>query len=94
MLKTFVLYVSFSLSLSHTHTHTHTIYLSIYLSIYLFIHIYYVYKYFYHKVAPKRWRLEINFTQDAVLMLSSITTGEDIQVKIMGLYYHLCIYAL
>ncbi|KAL1816641.1 hypothetical protein ACET3Z_019215 [Daucus carota] len=31
------------------------------------------------EVAPKRWRLEINFTQDAVLMLSSITTGEDIQ---------------
>lgn len=31
------------------------------------------------EVAPKRWRLEINFTQDAVLMLSSMTLRDGIQ---------------
>jgi len=32
------------------------------------------------KVAPKRWRLEINFSQDAVLMLSSMNLPDGIQV--------------
>ncbi|KAJ0984523.1 hypothetical protein J5N97_002879 [Dioscorea zingiberensis] len=31
------------------------------------------------EVAPKRWRLEINFTQDAVLMLSSMNLPDGIQ---------------
>ncbi|KAK6780711.1 hypothetical protein RDI58_022895 [Solanum bulbocastanum] len=31
------------------------------------------------KVAPKRWRLEINFSQDAVLMLSSMNLPDGIQ---------------
>lgn len=31
------------------------------------------------EVAPKRWRLEINFSQDAVLMLSSMTLPDGIQ---------------
>ncbi|KAK3007118.1 hypothetical protein RJ639_016187 [Escallonia herrerae] len=31
------------------------------------------------EVAPKRWRLEINFIQDAVLMLSSMTLPDGIQ---------------
>lgn len=34
----------------------------------------------YVKVAPKRWRLEINFSQDAVLMLSSMNLPDGIQV--------------
>ncbi|XP_042518240.1 exosome complex component RRP4 homolog [Macadamia integrifolia] len=33
------------------------------------------------EVAPKRWRLEINFSQDAVLMLSSMNLPDGIQVK-------------
>lgn len=33
------------------------------------------------KVAPKRWRLEINFSQDAVLMLSSMNLPDGIQVS-------------
>lgn len=51
------------------------------------------YIYIYQKVAPKRWRLEINFTQDAVLMLSSMTLHNGIQVIIMGLnisYVYAC----
>jgi hypothetical protein len=32
------------------------------------------------KIAPKRWRLEINFGQDAVLMLSSMNLPDGIQV--------------
>ncbi|GJM96039.1 hypothetical protein PR202_ga12843 [Eleusine coracana subsp. coracana] len=31
------------------------------------------------KIAPKRWRLEIDFGQDAVLMLSSINLPDGIQ---------------
>jgi hypothetical protein len=31
------------------------------------------------KIAPKRWRLEINFSQDAVLMLSSMNLPDGIQ---------------
>ncbi|XP_003580149.1 exosome complex component RRP4 homolog isoform X4 [Brachypodium distachyon] len=31
------------------------------------------------EIAPKRWRLEINFTQDAVLMLSSMNLPDGIQ---------------
>ncbi|CAK9160112.1 unnamed protein product [Ilex paraguariensis] len=31
------------------------------------------------KVAPKRWRLEINFSQDAVLMLSSMNLPDGVQ---------------
>ncbi|KAA8543196.1 hypothetical protein F0562_021309 [Nyssa sinensis] len=31
------------------------------------------------EVAPKRWRLEINFSQDAVLMLSSMNLPDGIQ---------------
>ncbi|KVH94430.1 Exosome complex RNA-binding protein 1/RRP40/RRP4 [Cynara cardunculus var. scolymus] len=31
------------------------------------------------RVAPKRWRLEINFSQDAVLMLSSMNLPDGIQ---------------
>ncbi|KAK3025332.1 hypothetical protein RJ639_043841 [Escallonia herrerae] len=31
------------------------------------------------EVAPKRWRLEINFIQDAVLMLSSMTLPDGVQ---------------
>lgn len=34
------------------------------------------------KIAPKRWRLEINFSQDAVLMLSSMNLPDGIQVCI------------
>ncbi|XWS44808.1 hypothetical protein CRYUN_Cryun15aG0080500 [Craigia yunnanensis] len=33
-------------------------------------------------VAPKRWRLEINFSQDAVLMLSSINMPDRIQAEV------------
>jgi hypothetical protein len=33
------------------------------------------------KIAPKRWRLEINFSQDAVLMLSSMNLPDGIQVR-------------
>ncbi|KAK6164725.1 hypothetical protein DH2020_001589 [Rehmannia glutinosa] len=33
------------------------------------------------EVAPKRWRLEINFSQDAVLMLSSMNLPDGIQEK-------------
>ncbi|WMV47509.1 hypothetical protein MTR67_040894 [Solanum verrucosum] len=33
----------------------------------------------YPQVAPKRWRLEINFSQDAVLMLSSMNLPDGIQ---------------
>uniref|UniRef100_A0A7N0RAA6 S1 motif domain-containing protein n=1 Tax=Kalanchoe fedtschenkoi TaxID=63787 RepID=A0A7N0RAA6_KALFE len=32
-----------------------------------------------NEVAPKRWRLEINFSQDAVLMLSSMNLPDGIQ---------------
>jgi hypothetical protein len=38
------------------------------------------------KIAPKRWRLEINFSQDAVLMLSSMNLPDGIQVD----FLHLC----
>jgi exosome complex component RRP4 len=31
------------------------------------------------EIAPKRWRLEINFSQDAVLMLSSMNLPDGIQ---------------
>lgn len=31
------------------------------------------------EIAPKRWRVEINFNQDAVLMLSSMNTPDGIQ---------------
>ncbi|RZR99861.1 hypothetical protein BHM03_00029490 [Ensete ventricosum] len=33
------------------------------------------------EIAPKRWRLEINFSQDAVLMLSSMNLPDGIQVR-------------
>jgi hypothetical protein len=32
------------------------------------------------KIAPKRWRLEINFSQGAVLMLSSVNLPDGVQV--------------
>lgn len=32
------------------------------------------------QVAQKRWRLEINYSQDAVLMLSSMNMPDGIQV--------------
>lgn len=31
------------------------------------------------EIAPKRWRIDINFTQDAILMLSSMNTPDGIQ---------------
>ncbi|XVF15012.1 hypothetical protein REPUB_Repub09cG0112700 [Reevesia pubescens] len=34
------------------------------------------------EVAPKRWRLEINFSQDAVLMLSSMNMPDGIQAEV------------
>jgi hypothetical protein len=37
------------------------------------------------KIAPKRWRLEINFSQDAVLMLSSMNLPDGIQVRFSAL---------
>lgn len=37
------------------------------------------------QVAPKRWRLEINFSQDAVLMLSSMNMPDGIQVTCISL---------
>lgn len=39
------------------------------------------------QVAPKRWKLEINFTQDAILMLSSMNLPDGIQV----LYFFLMV---
>lgn len=32
------------------------------------------------QVAPKRWRIDINYSQDAVLMLSSMNLPDGIQV--------------
>lgn len=36
------------------------------------------------QVAPKRWRVEINYSHDAVLMLSSMNLPDGIQVKLLG----------
>ncbi|KAM3194127.1 hypothetical protein ACQJBY_070654 [Aegilops geniculata] len=36
------------------------------------------------EIAPKRWRLEINFSQDAVLMLSSMNLPDGIQAEVRG----------
>nr|GMD60981.1 exosome complex component RRP4 homolog [Ipomoea batatas] len=36
------------------------------------------------EVAPKRWRLEINSSQDAVLMLSSMNLPDGIQAEVRG----------
>nr|GMD60985.1 exosome complex component RRP4 homolog [Ipomoea batatas] len=36
------------------------------------------------EVDPKRWRLEINFSQDAVLMLSSMNLPDGIQAEVLG----------
>ncbi|KAM7495963.1 hypothetical protein LguiA_020377 [Lonicera macranthoides] len=36
------------------------------------------------RVAPKRWRLEINFSQDAVLMLSSMNLLDGVQIALTG----------
>ncbi|XVF15014.1 hypothetical protein REPUB_Repub09cG0112900 [Reevesia pubescens] len=38
------------------------------------------------EVAPKRWRLEINFSQDAVLMLSSMNMPDGIQKSVENIY--------
>ncbi|RVW54804.1 Exosome complex component RRP4-like [Vitis vinifera] len=36
------------------------------------------------EIAPKRWRLDINFSQDAVLMLSSMNLPDGIQAEVRG----------
>ena len=41
------------------------------------------------QVAQKRWKLEINFSQDAVLMLSSMNLPDGIQVSTV---YLLCFF--
>jgi exosome complex component RRP4 len=37
------------------------------------------------QVAQKRWKLEINFSQDAVLMLSSMNLPDGLQVSTLSL---------
>ncbi|KAI4329737.1 hypothetical protein MLD38_028087 [Melastoma candidum] len=40
------------------------------------------------EVVPKRWKLNINYSQDAVLMLSSINLPDGIQAEVRGLQHY------
>lgn len=56
----------------------------------LWVLFFYYYEYItVFQVAQKRWKLEINFSQDAVLMLSSMNLPDGIQVSTV---YLLCFF--